>query len=165
MSVKPIPKFSKTPLLRRLTELGLSRQIAILAQTPLWKAWLRRNFNQTEISWALDIDALMKEVAEEECLTVIIELTPATIVEDCCKVRLSTQHCDQTCFFAVGDGKLQPWLPLIRVCGFADCCIKAEAMPKLISRIRHNVENHSPDNLTIEQRVSSELPWKPVLPL
>jgi hypothetical protein len=154
--------FSKTPLSRRLTELEHSRKIAILTRTPLWKACLQRNFHQTEISWALDIDTLMEEVAEQELLTVIIELLPVSIVEDCRKVRLTSQHCHRTRFFAVGDRKLQSWLPLIRVCGFADCCRDVGALSKLISRVRRKDETCSRDNLTIEERVLSELPWKPV---
>lgn len=143
--------------------MGQTRQIAILTRTPLWKAWLERSLEPKEVSRALDIDTLIKEVAREEWHAVIIQLLPATIVQDCRKVQLVSQQCDQTRFFAVGDRKLEPWLPLIRVCGFADCCVTAEAVPKLISRIRRNSEVYSPDNLTIEQRVSSKLPWNPLL--
>ena len=91
--------FSKTPLSRRLTELEQTKKIAILTRTPLWKACLQRNFHQTEISWALDIDTLVEEVAGQELLTVIIELVPAAIVEDCRKVLLTSQALPANPFF------------------------------------------------------------------
>ena len=139
-----------------------TKKIVILTRSALWKACLQRNFNPTEISWALDIDALLEEVAVQTRPAVVIELVLDSIVEDCRKVLLTSQHCHRTRFFAVGDGNLQPWLPLIRVCGFADCCRNVGALPKLISQVRREDESFPRDNLTIEERVLTGLPWKPV---
>ena len=136
-------------------------KIGILTRSPLWKACLQREMGQSEISWALDIDQLIEEVATQELSTVIIELLPGTIVDDCHKVLLASRNLHQTRFFAVGDGQLRFWLPLILTCGFADCCRSAGRLPKLVSLVRFVEKNCFQASETIEEKVLKGLPWKP----
>ena len=135
-------------------------KIAILTHTPLWKACLQRELGQTEISWALDIDQLLEEVATQHRSTVIVELLPGSILDDCHKILLASRHLHQTRFFAVGDDRLRFWLPLILTCGFADCCRSVGRLPKLVAQARFVEKNGFQENETIEEKVLKGLPWK-----
>ena len=148
--------------LRRSTDLISKTKIAILTHTPLWKACLQREFAQQEISWALDIDQLMQEVANRNWSTVIVELVSESIVEDCQKVLLASRHIHQTRFFAVGNARLRDWLPLILTCGFAECCCNPGKLPKLVSQALIVDKHGFQENETIEEKVFKRLPWKPV---
>ena len=134
----------------------------VLARTPFWKACLQRGLDGTEISWALDIDSLLQEAAAKQPSTVVIELAQDCVVEDCRKIFRCSDHCYRTRFFGVAGGNLRAWLPLIRVCGFVDCCCDVGALPKLIWRIRRNDQTCHVKKVSIEERVLIGLPWKSV---
>ena len=122
---------------------------------------MQRELGQSEISWALDIDQLIQEVATQDLPSVIVELSPKSIVDDCDKVLLASRHLPQTRFFAVGGAQLRSWLPLILTCGFAGCCRSAGGLPKLVSLVRFVEKSRFQEKETIEEKVLKGLPWKP----
>ncbi len=137
-------------------------RILILARTPLWKACLQRGLDGSEISWALDVDSLLQEAAVKQPPTVVIELVQDGLEENCRKIFFGSVRCYRTRFFAVAGEDLRQWLPLIRVCGFVDCCSHVGALPKLIWQIRRNDQTCHLEELSIEEKVQIGLPWKSV---
>ena len=136
-------------------------KISIFARSPSWKSCFKREFAGKNLSWALDIDGLLKEVAQFTGRAVVVELTADTIADDCRRVFLASNQANQTRFFAVGDIGLTPWLPLIRVCGFADCCLSIGDQSGFVSRISTHFKTLADSDQTMEERIIERLPWRP----
>jgi hypothetical protein len=150
--------------------MGTGSKIFILSHSVHHNSRLMDLFPGQRLSWALDIDGLLKEVAgSKEFSTAIIELRVGSgmdsgigsVIEDCEKVfQLAICNASNTNFFAIGSDELRPWLPLIRNCGFSGY-FPAEKLPDLKIPIERQQQIRGYAEDTIEERVHADLPWSP----
>jgi hypothetical protein len=138
------------------------REIRSLCRTELWRSLLKRSFSDRKIVWALDVEDLMYEVDRFAGDAAIIELDTQTVAADCHKVLQTTSYGCQTRFFAVGNESLNAWLPLIRICGFSDWCLKLTDFDRFQNRIGCYRDSRQEDALSIERWVELNLPWQPL---
>ncbi len=133
--------------------------IRVFSHTSLWKSLLKRSFDNQKIIWALDADDLINEVDHGVTDVAILELASPSLVSDCHKVFQATIGGCQTRFFAVGNATLEPWLPVIRVCGFSDCCQSPAHLERFKARITTYLGNRTKEPMSVEDWVANNLPW------
>jgi len=138
------------------------RNIFVFVRSPAWNVHLRRRFPNAHLVWALDIDALLSEVARAESGVAIIELTEDSIIQDCLKVGMASREPGKRRFFAVSGETLQPWRPLIETAGFSELFDRFSQIARLETMVHRHFQSvpASPD--TIEDTIQNSLPWNPV---
>lgn len=148
--------------------MDIAKKISILTRTSAGKSAVEQQLANNNISWALDIDGLLGEVATATgSSAAIIELKLDTIVDDCHKVfQASVANSSDLRIFAVGASEIKHWLPLIRVSGFSACwhtlaCLNQMRLPINRHFQSRRSQNQFSDDETIEERVWASLPWKP----
>jgi hypothetical protein len=137
----------------------------VLTRSLAWKFAMEyqlcEGFRQAKVVWALDIDDLLSEVAASNATVTIVELNQDSVVDDCRKIDKATTGLPRARFFAVAEPGLKNWLPLIRVCGFADSYWSVHRLERMTNAIRRCMQTLSNDAKSIEDRVSERLPWRP----
>ncbi len=137
-------------------------KISILSHSPYHNSRLSDQFSSHRLSWALDIDGLLKEVAvAQEASIAIVELRSQTLAKDCEKVfQLAICNASNAVFFAIGGEEIRPWLPLVRHCGFAGY-FPPERLRELRIPIERQQRNRGYTEDSIEDQVFAGLPWTP----
>ncbi len=143
--------------------------LILLNQTPRWAAAIRRRGFTFEgldcrITWAVDLDDLIHEARRRPGSAALVELDSGLVAEQCADFAVNANSDTRLLLVAAGNYKLRPWLPLLRVSGFADVILSLNEIERFrIIAFRHFSRcGQTSESRSLEESIKLELPWKPV---
>jgi len=140
-------------------------KIAVLTRSIAWKSsierLLMRELSQGKIAWALDIEDLMSEVADQTHAAGVVELTVEHAVSDIRYLNLHRANCPAARFFAVGDEWLKDESLTLRECGFSGDCHSLMHLHRLTKWLKRHLSKLPPADLSLEELLAEQLQIKP----
>ncbi len=133
--------------------------LIVLAHSKPWCTAISRNFSDLNLSWVLNVPALIDESFKSPASAAIVEIPGNAADEFCVDLYELANNSVQLRLFAVGDVSLLRWQPLLRASGIAMWHWSLLQIPSLVQAIarHHGTVRHG--RQSAESSIWSELPW------
>ncbi|MFK7770017.1 MAG: hypothetical protein AB8B55_22605 [Mariniblastus sp.] len=148
--------------------------IVVSAQSENWCSMIRRKIGKdaelpihapvVKVSWLLHAKNLIDEAIKSDATVAIVEISSANILETCQKLAPLANNSYQLKLFAIGDGGLSNWQPLLRAAGFAGWYWSLLQSQELCRAIRAHQRNTPRKLKSIEDCTTALLPWRAAKP-
>jgi hypothetical protein len=133
--------------------------LIVLARSEPWCSAISRNFPECELSWVLNVPALIGESFKFQASAAIVELPAAGADELCIELSELCNNSVQLKLFAVGDRGLLRWQPLLQAAGVATWYWSLLQIPSLVQAIARHHGSVRYVSQSTESRVWADLPW------
>ncbi len=139
--------------------------LILLTCSNAWTSAIRRQQWPLRVSWAINIDDMLIEAARRPGSTAVIEMSGDFSTRKFEALALLSNNPYDLALLAVGDYSLYRWQRLLISLGFADFFWSTTQVVRLGEVALRHGRRASAIPESLEQKIVSDLPWKPVSPL
>ena len=134
-------------------------KIIVLANSIPWCSAIERSFPKSQLSWALDLEAVSSEISAGNSCAAILEIPSQPTPNWLTTVSKLNNNAYGVLLFGVGDEQVRAWQNVLDFAGFSGKAWSLLQLSSLVSQISKHQQNSISVTGTLESSIEASLPW------